>query len=592
MTEGQQRLLLGSAAVLVAVSRFFALSRSLWDWDEALFCSALRHYNVGLHHPHPPGFPLFVGMGKLAHLVIADEFHALRAVVLLFSILTFPSLYAFARALRFDFQTSFIAALLFSFIPNVWFWGGTAFSDIPAIVCFLFGGALLLDDDRRRSYLAGCALFAASLLIRPQNVVMSYPWFAASWRRIRAGRRMDAALGASLLLLLLLAGYGAAASVTGVRTYIAATSAHQKYVTTVDGTLNPARPPIAGLLHDFAVDPFDAGRASVLMFAFALIALLPPRRPGLRVLATFVPNFVITLLLVNPTGISRLSLGYMPMHALLASDGLSRIGELAARPFRARRFLRTAAHGLLAAVLIVWYIRWVWPALYEVRRHDSPPAAVLRWIQQHVPVASGKIYVHGSLSPQADFFLSRYRRVAVADGVDPLDLPPERDAWYVAAGRMEAEAVSFHRDPTKLWALFLRRYFDSYAVRAGSGIRFGEGWHDPEEAGSTTWRWMTSRSETLLGPLNGPADLSLRMYAPLDAESAPAVTVRVDGQQIDRFVMDHTEFARVYRVHSRSASPDSLVIEVDRVVNPARLHLSGDTRDLGLRLQGISWRGE
>src|SRR5205814_1661495 len=33
-------------AIAVAVTRFLALSRSLWDWDEALFCLALHDYDV------------------------------------------------------------------------------------------------------------------------------------------------------------------------------------------------------------------------------------------------------------------------------------------------------------------------------------------------------------------------------------------------------------------------------------------------------------------------------------------------------------------------------------------------------------------
>src|SRR5207244_5473665 len=92
----QDFLVLSALTVLVALTRFPALSKSIWDWDEGLFCLALRDYNVVFHHPHPPGFPLFVGLTKLVRMVIGDDFHALRAVSLIASMFVFPALYALA----------------------------------------------------------------------------------------------------------------------------------------------------------------------------------------------------------------------------------------------------------------------------------------------------------------------------------------------------------------------------------------------------------------------------------------------------------------------------------------------------------------
>src|SRR6266513_413272 len=80
-----QHLVVTALTVLVALSRFAALSKSIWDWDEGLFCLALRDYNLVFHHPHPPGFPLFIGAAKLIRLVVGDDFHALRTVSLIAS---------------------------------------------------------------------------------------------------------------------------------------------------------------------------------------------------------------------------------------------------------------------------------------------------------------------------------------------------------------------------------------------------------------------------------------------------------------------------------------------------------------------------
>ncbi|PYL83812.1 MAG: hypothetical protein DMF17_12420, partial [Verrucomicrobia bacterium] len=54
-----------AATLFAAVSRFLALARTPWDWDELLFMLSLDHFDVARHRPHPPGFPLYVLSAKI-----------------------------------------------------------------------------------------------------------------------------------------------------------------------------------------------------------------------------------------------------------------------------------------------------------------------------------------------------------------------------------------------------------------------------------------------------------------------------------------------------------------------------------------------
>lgn len=588
MSALRERTLFWTLAIVVAATRLFALSHSMWDWDEALFCSALRAYNVASHHPHPPGFPLFIAMGKLVHLVAHQEFHALRGVNLFFSFFVFPAAFAFARSLRFSFRSSLLAALLFSFLPNVWYFGGTGFSDIPCIVFFLAGAALLLRDDRRSTYLAGCALFAASMLIRPQNVLLMYPWLAASWRRLRVRRFGDVVAGSLLIVAMIAIGYGAAAKITGVDDYVYAVKWHQKYVATVDGSFNPHRQPIPSILRDFAVDPFEAGRTSTFLFVFALLAFVRPRSRDFELAATFLPNFFLALFLLSPTGISRLSIGYIPMHALLAADGLDVVTRFLAR----NRERAAAALQWIGALAIAGsYIAWVWQPLREVRRHESPPVAAMQWIENHVPRGS-KIYVQGGVSPFTEYFLTgKYKLIDAGDGVDPSSLPAERNAYYVADGASLApDAINFRRPRKRLWALFHRRYFEVHIRPAGGRIEFGDGWYHEEGNDQASWRWMGFRSRTTLRGFGGRATLTLGLHAPTDVEAPPAITITLDKQQLDHFVPAEATFTRKYEVMTTAGVAHELIIEVDHGVNPAKRHLSDDSRDLGLQLLNLTWK--
>ena len=588
-------------ALVVAITRLFAVSHSMWDWDETLFAASLHHYDVLQHHPHPPGFPLFFALAKLARLFVDDDFHALRGVSTLASLFIFPAMFALARSLRFQFRTCIIAALLFCFLPNVWYWGGTAFTDELALVTALAGVALLLRDDRRRgTYIAGCVFFAATMLVRAQNVLMAWPWIIASWRRLRARRRGEVIAGTVLIVVLVLTGYGLAAKATGVDAFISATKTHQHYVATVDGLWNPVRPSMGEIFYDFAFDPFrthgqspKSYAVSLLMIAFMLIAFARPRRAHLDVILTFVPNFFLSWFFLSPTGISRLSLGYIALNVLLAADGMDVAASFLESRVRAlpRQRLAAALQGLFAAVIIGRYIVWVWPALQLVRKTDSPPVAAMRWIRQNVP-RGATVYTSGALGPFPAVFLPDYNIVVVEDDFDAAKVPAEANA-YLVADRLSnlTQAVNFRRPRTHLWALFNQRYFEASVLPITGWIKFGSGWYPEEQGGEgELWRWMGKESHTQLEGLGGAALLGFGATFPLDAEPAPVVTVTFDGSVIDRFVPKKRDVERFYIVQSRNGVPDELMLSVDQAINQARMHPGGDPRDLGLQLHRLTWK--
>jgi len=593
LTERQRTcvILLG---LFVAATRLYASSHSMWDWDEALFASALHHYDVSQHHPHPPGFPLFFALAKLARIFIHDDFHALRAISIASSLLMFPAIFALARSLRFRFRTCVAAAMLFCFLPNVWYWGGTGFTDELALVTSLAGAAFLLRDDRKRStYILGCIFFAATMLVRAQNVLLAWPWIVASWRRFRSGQRRDVIAGTALIVVLVLTGYGIAAEITGIDDYIFATKEHQHYVATVDGALNPGRKPMQFLLHDFLFDPFESRSASTAMFVFALLAFVRPRRSQLDIVLTFEPNFLLAWFLLNPTGISRLSLGYIAANTLLAADGMDVVAAFVASRVRAlpRERLALALQALFAAIIVGRYVVWVRPGLHEVRHFDSPPVQAMRWIRQNV-ARGGKVYSAGGLEPFAAYFLPDYNVIEVPDNFDPSTVHAEKNVVYAAdRPNSSAQAINFIRPRKRLWALFNRRYFEASVLPMTGWIKFGAGWYGEEQGDEgERWRWMGKESRTLLEPLAHRAQLGFRATFPLQGEPPPAVTVMLDGRVVDRFVPKHADVDRLYVVDSRGGVPDELVVSVDHVMNLSRSHTGSDPRDLGMQLHRILWK--
>src|SRR5437763_1775845 len=237
----RQRTAFGVVAMVCAATRFLAMARSLWDWDEALFCLGMRSYDVTSHHPHPPGFPVYIALGRIVRVVVHSDFRALQVVNLTAGMLVFLAIFLLARELRIPFTTSVIAGALCAFFPNVWFFGGGAFSDIPSLVLVVFAVGFLFRGCRdANAYLIGAALLALAAGIRPQNFLIGLaPGLLATWYRAKAAWR-DVVFAALVGAITVGVAFGGAIKATGsARPYFDAAKEHGHYITRVDSFRSP-----------------------------------------------------------------------------------------------------------------------------------------------------------------------------------------------------------------------------------------------------------------------------------------------------------------------------------------------------------------
>ena len=109
----------------VALARLLSLPVSVWEYDEILFMRGVERFAPLEHRPHPPGYPLTIGLGKLLTPLAGDSFHALVAVSVIASLVGYLALTdAFARVLSPDGvptaaerRQGVVAALLFHLSP-------------------------------------------------------------------------------------------------------------------------------------------------------------------------------------------------------------------------------------------------------------------------------------------------------------------------------------------------------------------------------------------------------------------------------------------------------------------------------------------
>jgi len=576
-----ERIAFTVMAIVCAASRFLAMARSLWDWDEALFCLGMRSYDVTNHHPHPPGFPIYIALGHLAKIFTHSDFRALQAVNLVAAILLFPAMFLLCRELRLRFDVAMLASMLLVFFPNTWFFGGGAFSDVPSLTLVVFAAALFFRGCRdAKAYLLGAFVLALAIGIRPQNLIVGlFPGIVATWYRARANWR-DVVFAALIGVTITSIAFGEAAWVTGgVDQYMNTVRVHSDYISRVDSFRAPGRPPLWRLFDRFFIKQYGSPLLSVITSLFVLVSVAGAirsrdRRIGFLAM-TFTPVAVMAWLMLDRFSVTRFALAYIPMFAVLAIDGVRRIA-------RDRRNLTV----LGGSALVLAFAIWTLPALTTVRNEVSPSALVVEAARQHLDPDSQHLFVAFDMIPFVQYLdpALPFTRV-LDDRAMPLSIG-QQQPWLLAEDESAPRnGFVFRRDRGRLWDIARRHYFECGLEPMTRLAQFGDGWYTSERNGNDEWRWMGKQSTTTLPPAEGKSRLRLVFDLPGELIARrPVVTIRLNGAVLDR-LEGGPHFEHDYRVEAAPGHPNVLELETTEVWPPA----NGDPRSLGIQVRYLSW---
>lgn len=180
--------------LLAVLLRLPFTSKLLFHHDSVNFALALDRYDLRHHQPHPPGYFLYVMLGRVVHLFVPDANTALVVIGLLSTSLAVTAIYFLARDM-YDLPTAVVAALLAAFSPNLWFHGEVAlsygteafFSAMLGLLCWR------IRQGREDLLLLSAAFLAVAGGFRQSTLVFLFPlWLCSVWRL--PPRRIAAAL--------------------------------------------------------------------------------------------------------------------------------------------------------------------------------------------------------------------------------------------------------------------------------------------------------------------------------------------------------------------------------------------------------------
>jgi len=191
-------------SLLTVLSRVPYRARMLYNWDAVQFALALQEYDVAKHQPHPPGYVLYVVVGRLLNSLLDDPNQSYVILAIVASGATTFVVYFLARAL-YDRLTAVTAASLLAVSPLFWFYGSVALTYagealFASLVAYL--AYRTLQGSERHLYLSAAYLGLAAG-VRQSLLPLLFPlWLGSAIIGIRRPIKLLLALGVMTLAVL------------------------------------------------------------------------------------------------------------------------------------------------------------------------------------------------------------------------------------------------------------------------------------------------------------------------------------------------------------------------------------------------------
>lgn len=578
-------------AVVVLVSRILTAPRTPWENDEFLFAEAVRNFDPSRYHPHPPGFPLLVILGKVFNAFIHDPWRAL----VVFGIVAAPiGFVAIARAFRNwidDPDLAVCGALLYYFSASMMVHGTLALSDGPAMMFLglaLFAISSPHDETHERNAIFIGIWTSAVVGTRPQLFVPIAPMLIVALLQMRTLRQRAACVIAfglvSAMWFLPLAD--AAGGFEALRLY---ETKQMQYVAAHDASVSRGGMSMAQLAVRFVLHPWGSKYVTLPLFACvalgiaAFVRLL--RRDRWR--STILPLVVFSCIQLlfelgwmDPADGARYSLPVMIVVALVAALGF---GVL-------RQSLKFAATPWVAtAILAAATLAYVWPLVGARTKVPSPPAAAAAYANANLPPNS-VIGYDIALKPHAEYLLTRFRLLPIEKAIAETYDHPEVPLVIYANGSSSGSGAHVFTWPASDAYEKLTRQFYRQVMVAPRALRerylpvhgvYALEW----TTGGDEWRWLAPDATIRLPRAHGSeAALTLRFSTDLPY-ATNVVTISVNGRDAGVFNVGKDP------VVARVALPAEPLVDVrlrsSRSFSPGTLLHNADPRTLAVQLTGV-----
>ena len=169
------------------------------NWDAVQFALGVVRFDLHAHQPHPPGYILYVLMGRAVNLLVGDPSLSLALLSVLASAVTVPLVYLLALDIFDDRGVALGAALLVLGSPLAFYYGSVGLTYMPEMALSAAVGWAawrVRKTSTFRSVLIMAVLLGLSGGVRQTSMVVLLP--VCIWALWGGPRKSMAAFGATL----------------------------------------------------------------------------------------------------------------------------------------------------------------------------------------------------------------------------------------------------------------------------------------------------------------------------------------------------------------------------------------------------------
>jgi hypothetical protein len=583
----------------VAAARLLTLPESVWELDETLFIQGVIEFEPLRHHPHPPGYPLLIGLGKLFAVVLRDPFWSLVALSVVASLIGYAALVsAFRRLSGFSEPVAVGGAVLFHLSPTMLVYGPLPLSDAPTLMflaLFLAAAARLpgASTGSLGAVMATGAFAAGAIGCRPQLALSVLPalaaalWLAGSWRR--RGVLLAAFTVACLVWFVPLL-----VAVEGPDGLVRFLTKQAGAVATWDTTIPRTGKSPAEIASRFLAHPWGQKWTALPVLALAAAgAAALARTARSQRFQILLPLAVLTavelafcLSVMNPRDAVRYALPSLLGVAFLAAVGAEAL---------ARRVRVPAAAWVAVAALTGGFVVYAWPLLEPRSTSPSPPAQAADWARRELP-PDAVILVEKDYAAHAAYLLPGFTRFSFEEGMRHFAGRPEMRVWIYGETALPG-AQTFLWPPSDTYGKLTR---DLYRITSLSPVPAEQRYeavrglyaYEPRSGGAG-YRWLEGDAVLRVFPrrLHARA-VALTLGLPeVIPEASVALAISVAGSPTATLEVPRGEKRRIV-LPLPEAETVEIAVRSKTTFVPVEAGIGGDPRRLAVQLHALELVGQ
>lgn len=503
-----RNLIVALALLFVAALHYTSIPQTIWEYDECLYAAAVEKFEPLLHHPPPPGSPVYIAFAKVVAVATPDALTAML-ITSIFAVVAGFLAFVLTFTIITDLRTGVLAAVLLYTCPALLVSGTLPQADSGGLALL---GLAIWSCTRRRAALSGL-LCALAIGWRPQLCIAIVPMFFAavvmmrSWRdRFIAVTAFGLACLAWLVPLVMATG--------GPLSFWEWLSGQARYFAAHDADLSRSGYSAAHIALRFIAHPWGPKWLSLPLLALAIAGLVRVRR-NQKILPLAIGTLAylgFALASMDPADAVRYAIPSLPWIALLAASALTwfpmRNADEAPPP---SANIAIATLAILYALGAAWY---AYPILHARTTSISPPVAATQWIEANLP-RNTIVLFDLPLGPHAQYLLPGWKTMRIDQGSAQDGGGDPAVPIVILADGERNDAITFRWPDSDAYRKLTRKHYGAVSIipmPPTRRFRVVEGLFAPERTrDGKAWRWISAKAVIDLSPLGSThARITLR----------------------------------------------------------------------------------